>query len=164
MLHMPTPMLLGGEAATPYQLYQAHIRQRATGGSAGWSSFKTSAGSYYTTAGGAEGGGMIGSSWAAYVYEVSSTIQRVVLHGLPDRATFLAILAAGTDVFFRTESAGLTDNFEPRDRNGYYSLSSNDVPGTYEAHRLRELVWWTGSEALTSDPFGGSPPSTYTVP
>ena len=153
-----------GNELSPYQKYQAHIRARATAGFIDFAG-TANANARYTTARTISSGGMIGSPWNAHV-EGGASINRLVQHAMPDQAAFDAVCAAGTDVLIVTSYIGNRDDFEALNRNGFTSLSSAAIPGSFVAQIMTEITWWdsAASAAKTLNPSAGSSASSYTVP
>ncbi|MBU1522125.1 MAG: hypothetical protein KJ728_11970 [Alphaproteobacteria bacterium] len=148
-----------GAAAKTYADFVAHITGLATEGSVTWgvNMPTTVIGGYRTTAATAAGT-MTGSTWQNVYKGDAAAPCRMVQHGLPDEATFLAQVAAGRQIFYRISSGTAPASYAGVFRNGYSSSSSTTI---FATRRVDELLYWDGARAQRMQPFLGLGPTPY---
>lgn len=73
--------------------------------------------------------------------EGSNATARMVQHGLPSQAEYLAQQAAGRQVYFELVSYGSAP-LVGQTRNGYTSLS---ISGEYPAWQMTDLIYWNAA-------------------
>lgn len=125
MLHMPTPMLLGGsrEPKTRAQ-FNAYIAAVAT--NIGWTSNSIVAAGAYWVTGSDAAGAMIGSSWGS-VFRIgagNTNPSRLVQHACPDLGAFVDIAGNGYSVLFRVIAATAPSGYQSLNRNSFSSTAS----------------------------------------
>lgn len=164
MLHMPSPMLLGG--ADEYQRFKDHIAVLATDGAWGFltnlASATRAAKAWRVTANGdpySASIGLYGSSWNSSFALNAGNIARAIQHGLPSQAIFDAQIADGREMFVRlavVSNRTLTALL----RNGYQSEGSDGATET-RAVQMTELIFNDGSQTWRMTPNTGGGPTAY---
>lgn len=168
MLHMPSPMLLGGAAEDLYPLFLAKITTLSTGGLVSWpANAPTFASGLFRVQPAAGTGTMTGTSWNAFFLGGASW-SRIVQHALPSSAAFNGLAATGHQVFLQVTSGNFTfesDGPYGVNRNGYTSLTfaSGEDGQLYPAGRVVDLIRFDAEtgKAWRSNPSIGSAETEY---
>lgn len=160
MLHMPCPMLLGGEQLTPYQRFQAHIAELASGRALAFSdTLLVALQSYVVTADLSSAlGGMVGSSWLQAFRGDSTSVARAIQHGLASETVFTAQRTNGWQMLLTIGSGDASSGYAARTRNGFASSSSSS---SFGARTISQILLWDGAQSLRMTPDVGSGPTTY---
>lgn len=162
MLHLPMPMLMGGESLTPYQAWLAHVTALA-GGNVVSSGSNTAFGSAVVAMQGAIAGDMVGSPWLHWTG--STNRARAIQHSLPSEAEYLDQVTRGRGVYVRVVAGSLITSYNSVNRNGYESLAYSD--GLARTAQITDrAVFWSGTdlggEPLETNPSAGTGPTLYT--
>lgn len=163
MLHMPSPMLMGGEPRKTYAEWVAHITARAVGGSYPWTSAAPYENSSVRTTAASFTGTMIGSSWQrSFATSFSAAaIARVVQHALPTND--LTGATPGREIFLVLERSDTLSFLSGRTRNGYTSQSFGDGVNVVDTAICIECAWWSDlvDAPLMNNPFAGTAAVSY---
>lgn len=166
MLGFPNPAILAaGATGRTYAEWQAHIAARATEGSVNQAGGTGGFEGIYRTTLGPGAGTLYGTPWLSYFYaSSSSTVRRVIQHGLPSAAVFNEQVAGAGEVVFQLISIGFQDYFSELSRNGFTSLGG-DLGGA-PACVCPLVGWWDPAtqSALMMNPQAGTGPVPYTAP
>jgi hypothetical protein len=167
MLHMPSPMLLGGASEDLYPLFLAKITTLATDGVVDWSGVPSAFQSgYYRVSPAAGVGFMYGSTWNSFGIQ-NLTYARAIQHALPSAAVFNSLATLGHQVFFRLGGGFFTyDGNGPNgvNRNGYQSLTfSGEYDSNYAVFQILDLIRFDAAtgKAWRSSPNIGSSETEY---
>lgn len=161
MLHMPCPMLIGGEQLTPYQRFQAHIANLASGRTLAFSDtlLVGSQQSYVVTADlTSDLGGMVGSSWLESFQGNTTSVARAIQHGLASEEAFQDQRMSGRQLLITVGGGDPTGYYPSVWRNGF---SSSSASSTFGARSLSQILLWDGAQSLRMDPFIGGGPTAY---
>ncbi len=166
MLHMPSPMLLGGAEEDLYPLFLARINALATDGTVSWASSPSALNTVKVRVTPSAGiGTMTGSTWASIAPNL--TYARGIQHALPSAAVFNGLASSGHQIYF--EMFGglfMFDGNGPygKNRNGYSSANfSGEYDSAYLAFRIVDLIRFDAAtgKAWRSNPFSGSAETEY---
>lgn len=164
MLHMPTPMFLGGRL-TGYQAWLAHLADRTLNVVA-WNATLSafSEGFYRTTANAAPTGNMAGSPWNAEGNRArnNSSISRLIQHGMATRADLEGQINNVSEIIISIVATGSYAGFLSVDRNEFVSGSG----GSGFGYGINEVSYWnhTLNKPQTTNPFDATGPVDYSHP
>lgn len=168
MLFAPNPgILAAGVGSDPYQLFLDHINTRSGGSFRAFDATSLGNATYTTLAFDPAGLTMAGSSWgpsaaSGRFRRASTSVGRIVQHGLLNEATFNRQVAGGLALLLVSEDLGTFSPYSGVNRNGFNSSNSSS---SGVAGRIIEITWWEPdlAEARTINPTATSPTvTTYT--
>lgn len=138
MFHFPTPMLMSGG-----KTYEAFVALISGAVERPWTASDTFVANrtYRTTGAVNEAGGMVGSIWGGRYTDTGARTNKILRHGLPDEATYLAQRDGLLQSSFRIISAGPRVTFHSYERNGYTSVLFADG-NPYPAFFCDQIRYW----------------------
>jgi hypothetical protein len=154
-------MLIGGEQLTPYQRFQAHIANLASGRTLAFSDtlLVGTSQSYLVTADLTSAlGGMVGSSWLDSFQGNNTSVARAIQHGLASEQAFEAHRVSGRQLLITVGGGDVTGYYNSVWRNVFSSFSASS---SFGARSLNQILLWDGAQSLRMTPFDGGGPTVY---